>query len=90
MLCSRRAPSLPARLPACLWCDLWPLICWLLVVVLLLPPPRTQVKSRFYSDATARNLFKDWAQCLLARVNTINGRAYAEDPTIFGWDVMNE
>ena len=48
------------------------------------------MKSKFFSNPTARQLYKDWAQRLATRVNTVSGRAYATDPTIFGWDLMNE
>jgi mannan endo-1,4-beta-mannosidase len=30
-----------------------------------------------------------WVQ-IVNRVNTINGRTFKNDPTIFGWDIMNE
>lgn len=41
--------------------------------------------SAFYSDATARKLYKDHVQAVLQRVNAINGIAYKDDPTIFAW-----
>lgn len=31
-----------------------------------------------------------YATALAARVNTVSGVAYREDPTIFGWDLINE
>jgi hypothetical protein len=34
--------------------------------------------------------YKDYARTLLGRVNSINGRTYSADPTIFAWDLLNE
>ena len=34
--------------------------------------------------------YKDWLKVLVLRVNTVNGRVYAQDPTIFAWDLINE
>ncbi len=38
----------------------------------------------FFTDARAKSLYKDHVATVLQRVNTINGRRYSEDPTIFG------
>ena len=34
--------------------------------------------------------YKNYAKTLLGRMNTINGRTYSSDPTIFAWDLLNE
>ncbi|GAB4816952.1 hypothetical protein N2152v2_003998 [Parachlorella kessleri] len=44
----------------------------------------------FFSDPTAKQLYKDHVKALLTRVNTINGRVYKDDPTIFALDLINE
>lgn len=44
----------------------------------------------FYSDATIRTWFKELAALLVNRVNTVNGRTYRDDPTIFAWQLTNE
>ena len=44
----------------------------------------------FYVDATMRGWFRAWATGLAARVNTVSGVAYRDDPTIFAWELGNE
>jgi mannan endo-1,4-beta-mannosidase len=44
----------------------------------------------FYSDATIRGWYKELASALVNRVNTVNGRLYRDDPTIFAWELANE
>ncbi|KAL4859907.1 Mannan endo-1 [Chlorella vulgaris] len=44
----------------------------------------------FFTDARAKSLYKGHVATVLQRVNTINGRRYSEDPTIFGWNLINE
>lgn len=44
----------------------------------------------FFSNAAVKQLYKDNVKALTGRVNSINGRKYAEDPTIFAWDLINE
>ena len=34
--------------------------------------------------------YKDYVKTMTSRVNTINGRTYCQDPTIFAWDLLNE
>ncbi|KAL4452406.1 hypothetical protein ABPG75_008068 [Micractinium tetrahymenae] len=46
--------------------------------------------AQFYTNERARQYFKQYAQLLITRRNTVNGRLYSEDPTILGWDLMNE
>jgi mannan endo-1,4-beta-mannosidase len=45
---------------------------------------------QFYTDARARQAYKDWASHLVHRVNTITKVAYKDDPTIFAWELANE
>jgi mannan endo-1,4-beta-mannosidase len=44
----------------------------------------------FYTDARMKQLYKDWVNHVLNRVNSITGVRYKDDPTIFAWDLMNE
>ena len=46
--------------------------------------------NRFYALPEARELYKDKVRHLLTRTNTVNGRAYTEDPTIMSWQLANE
>ncbi|KAL6757750.1 glycoside hydrolase superfamily, partial [Haematococcus lacustris] len=44
----------------------------------------------FYSSPKARALYKQHITSVTSRVNSLTGVAYKDDPTIMGWDVMNE
>ena len=44
----------------------------------------------FFTSSAVKQLYKDNVKALTGRVNTINGRKYSEDPTIFAWDLINE
>jgi len=44
----------------------------------------------FFSDADAKAMYKNNAKYILNRVNTVNGRAYKDDPTIIAWNLINE
>lgn len=44
----------------------------------------------FYTDDTAQRIFKRMIEKITTRRNTINGRIYGEDPTIFGYNLVNE
>jgi mannan endo-1,4-beta-mannosidase len=46
--------------------------------------------EEFYSDEKTRAWFREGLLRLLTRTNTVNGVAYADDPTIFSWELMNE
>lgn len=46
--------------------------------------------TNFYSDSVAVNNFKAYISTLLNRVNTFNGIAYKNDPTILAWENGNE
>ena len=55
-----------------------------------LPTTGAGATDRFYDDPTVRTLVLAHVDRLVSRVNTITGQAYAEDPTIFAWELMNE
>ena len=44
----------------------------------------------FYSNPETRRLYREHIEKLATRKNTITGVAYRDDPTIFGWELMNE
>lgn len=44
----------------------------------------------FYTDSNTRKWFKNYIYTVLNRVNTINGKTYKNDPTIFAWELGNE
>ncbi len=46
--------------------------------------------ATFYSKPASMALYRNFVSMLLARVNTCNGRVYAEDPTIMAWQLANE
>lgn len=44
----------------------------------------------FWDDARARAAFKDFIVWLLNRKNTVTGKLYKDDPSIFAWELGNE
>eukprot|EP01024_Parvocaulis_polyphysoides_P038581 TRINITY_DN346_c0_g1_i2.p1 TRINITY_DN346_c0_g1~~TRINITY_DN346_c0_g1_i2.p1 ORF type:complete len:516 (-),score=70.28 TRINITY_DN346_c0_g1_i2:1578-3125(-) len=42
------------------------------------------------TDEEAKQLYKNHINFMVNRVNTFNGRAYKDDPTIFAWNIINE
>ena len=44
----------------------------------------------FYSNPETRRLYREHLEKLANRRNTVTGVAYRDDPTIFGWELMNE
>ena len=44
----------------------------------------------FYTRPQLRQWYKDWITSLAARVNTITGVAYRNEPAIFAWELSNE
>jgi hypothetical protein len=47
-------------------------------------------KLEYFTDARCKQSFKDYVAFLANRVNTVNGRRYADDPALFAWELMNE
>lgn len=47
-------------------------------------------KNAFFTDASCRQLYKDYINYFLNRTNTITGIAYKDDPTILMWELANE
>jgi mannan endo-1,4-beta-mannosidase len=44
----------------------------------------------FYTNPEARRLYREHLEKLALRRNTVTGIVYRDDPTIFGWELMNE
>ncbi|KAI5668959.1 hypothetical protein M9H77_18812 [Catharanthus roseus] len=44
----------------------------------------------FYTNNVIKGYYKNHVQRVLSRINTITGVAYKDDPTIMGWELMNE
>src|ERR1051325_6712556 len=44
----------------------------------------------FYSNSETRRLYREHLEKLATRRNTVTGVIYRDDPTIFGWELMNE
>lgn len=53
-------------------------------------PHTLRYDMSFYDLPRAQELYQAYIRMLLARVNTCNGRRYAEDPTIMTWQLANE
>lgn len=47
-------------------------------------------KDDFYTDQECRTMYKNHLNTFVHRKNTVNGRIYKEDPTIFYWNLINE
>src|SRR2546423_2493315 len=45
---------------------------------------------QFYTNATARQLYREHIQKIATRRNSVTGVMYRDDPTIFGYELMNE
>jgi mannan endo-1,4-beta-mannosidase len=48
------------------------------------------IHEDFFSNTKAKQIYKDHVKVVLERKNTVNGRAYKNDPTIFALDLINE
>jgi endo-1,4-beta-mannosidase len=47
-------------------------------------------KDAFWSEPRAVAAQVEYVQTIASRTNTINGRLYATDPTVLGWELCNE
>ncbi|MBN2170982.1 MAG: cellulase family glycosylhydrolase [Candidatus Krumholzibacteriota bacterium] len=52
--------------------------------------PTASAHDDFYTDGACRQWYQDHVEAVLDRVNTFNGRRYADDPTILAWELANE
>ncbi|NCC51766.1 MAG: DUF5060 domain-containing protein [Spartobacteria bacterium] len=59
-------------------------------VDLTLPKEGVLYHDQFWTNVYCKQWYKDYVTKLLTRTNTITGRAYKDDPTIFAWEIVNE
>ena len=52
--------------------------------------PFMESVSRFVTNDKAKELYYDHVRNVVSRTNTITGKAYKDDPTIFSWQIGNE
>ena len=50
----------------------------------------TRYVSAFFTNETARDYFADHVKHVVSRTNTITGKPYKDDTTIFSWQICNE
>lgn len=53
-------------------------------------PGRVSNKADFYTSDCAKQLYKDYLNQMLNRVNKLTGVKYKDDPTILAWTLANE
>ncbi|CAI5989594.1 unnamed protein product [Closterium sp. NIES-65] len=46
--------------------------------------------TAFFVDPLCRTFYKNFIKAVLTRRNKLTGQLYRDDPTIFGWELMNE
>jgi mannan endo-1,4-beta-mannosidase len=49
-----------------------------------------EMAMQFYSNETARRLYRQHLEKVATRRNSVSGIMYRDDPTIFGYELMNE
>jgi hypothetical protein len=47
-------------------------------------------RDEFYRNPKCIKWYKNFITRLITRTNTVNGRRYIDDPTIFAWELVNE
>jgi mannan endo-1,4-beta-mannosidase len=48
------------------------------------------IAMQFYTNSTTRQLYREHLEKIVSRRNTITGILYRDDPTIFGYELINE
>lgn len=54
------------------------------------PANPANLRSPACREPSVRQLYKEHMSYMLGRTNTVSGQPYSSDPTIYGWDVLNE
>ena len=49
-----------------------------------------QRHALFFTDPDAKRIYKENVKYTVLRRNSVNGRTYKDDPTIFSWGLLNE
>jgi mannan endo-1,4-beta-mannosidase len=44
----------------------------------------------FFTAPELKQAYRDWVRHVIGRRNTVNGRLYRDDPTVFAWELANE
>jgi uncharacterized protein (TIGR03437 family) len=52
--------------------------------------PNNNEVSRFYTDATIKQWFKNYVLMIIGRRNTVTGILYKDEPAILAWELGNE
>ena len=52
--------------------------------------PFMESVSRFVTNEKAKDLYYNHVKHVVSRTNTVTGKAYKDDPTIFSWQIGNE
>ncbi|MBN1269936.1 MAG: beta-galactosidase, partial [Kiritimatiellae bacterium] len=55
-----------------------------------LDPEGVEFHDQYWTNAWCRQWYRDYVSLLLNRTNSITGRRYKDDPTIFAWEIVNE
>jgi mannan endo-1,4-beta-mannosidase len=53
-------------------------------------PEFADYSARFYGDAKAQGLFRNYVRALVTRTSSVTGKPYRDDPTIMAWQLANE
>lgn len=53
-------------------------------------PGDDRLRHRFYTEPQIRTWFENFVRELVLRRNTVTGRLYRDDPTLFAWELVNE
>ena len=53
-------------------------------------PAFAEFSAGFYENDVAIALFHDYVKTLISRTNSVNGKAYRDDPAIMSWQLANE
>ncbi|KXX66492.1 PKD domain-containing protein [Flammeovirga sp. SJP92] len=46
--------------------------------------------NNFFTDPQMKDIYKEYVKSWVTRTNTVTGKKYADDPTIFSWQLTNE
>lgn len=59
-------------------------------IVRMVAPSEGLPKDAFWSDPRAVASQRAYIEAIVGRLNTVNGRPYATDPTVAAWELVNE
>jgi mannan endo-1,4-beta-mannosidase len=46
--------------------------------------------DEFFTAPEVKQAYENWVAHVVTRTNSVNGRKYADDPSVFGWELANE